>query len=191
MAIIRTPSGGMHAYYRGTEHQRNGHMPDHQHRFPLDRRLRGHPAQPGRRAGRTPWSASSPAPPRSTGRKAKELLDPQPERQPARAPQRTADGPRDVSHLAAWVAAQPEGNRNAGLFWAANRAVEAGDTATLDGLARAARDAGLEDREIDRTIRSAQQTATRGAGALLSILRQAEVREAREAAQPELEAEAS
>ena len=27
MAIVRTPSGGFHAYYRGTEHQRNGHIP--------------------------------------------------------------------------------------------------------------------------------------------------------------------
>ena len=27
MAIVRTPSGGFHAYYKGTEHQRNGHIP--------------------------------------------------------------------------------------------------------------------------------------------------------------------
>ena len=27
-AVIKTPSGGMHAYYKGTEHQRNGHLPD-------------------------------------------------------------------------------------------------------------------------------------------------------------------
>ena len=106
----------------------------------------------------------------------------------------------DVSHLAAWVASQPEGNRNEGLFWAANRAVEAGDTATLDGLARAARDAGLEEREIDRTIRSAQQTATRGAGRPFE--HQAGERratapvpaprgpQARESAQAQLEAEA-
>ena len=71
----------------------------------------------------------------------------------------TQTGPRDVSHLAGWVAAQQEGNRNEGLFWAANRAVEAGDTETLGQLAQAARDAGLDDREIDRTIRSAQQTS--------------------------------
>ena len=68
----------------------------------------------------------------------------------------TQTAPRDVSHLAAWVASQQEGNRNQGLFWAANRAIEAGDTDTLDKLAHAARQAGLDDREIDRTIRSAQ-----------------------------------
>src|SRR5207245_6837866 len=92
---------------------------------------------------------------------ARELLDPQPQRQPVRTPQRAADGPRDVSHLASWIASQPEGNRNAGLFWAANRAVEAGDTETLGSLAAAARSAGLDDREIDRTIRSAQQASAR------------------------------
>ena len=133
--------------------------------------------------------------------KVREHLDPQPERQPYRAPERSADRPRDVSHLTDWVARQPEGNRNEGLFWAANRAVEAGDTATLDGLARAARDAGLEEREIDRTIRSAQQTATRGAGrpfehqsrerAAAAPVPAPREPQAREATQPELEADAS
>ena len=37
-------------------------------------------------------------------------------------PARPRTGP---GHLARWVAAQREGNRNAGLFWAANRALEA------------------------------------------------------------------
>jgi hypothetical protein len=74
-----------------------------------------------------------------------------------RRPQADRQGPRDVSHLARWVAAQPEGNRNAGLFWAANRAVEAGDNEALDAIAKGAADAGLDEREISRTIRSAQQ----------------------------------
>jgi hypothetical protein len=122
-------------------------------------------------------------------------LDPQPERHPYRAPERDADRPRDVSHLAGWVARQPEGNRNEGLFWAANRAIEAGDTATLDGIARAARDAGLEEREIGRTIRSAQQSATRGEGRPFECQAQAVPAQreplARQATQPQLEAEAS
>ena len=79
---------------------------------------------------------------------------------PAGPPQRTADGPRDVGHLAAWVASQPEGNRNHGLFWASCRAVEAGDAATVDSLAGAARAAGLDEREIGRTIASAQRIAS-------------------------------
>ena len=156
MAVIRTPSGGAHFYYQGTGHQRNGHIPDKHLDF---RSTGGYVVSPPSQVGGRPYAVVSKQPSAATfdWGKAKELLDPQPERQPSRAPQRTADGPRDVSHLAAWVAAQPEGNRNAGLFWAANRAVEAGDTATLDGLARAARDAGLDAREADRTIRSAQQ----------------------------------
>ena len=31
----------------------------------------------------------------------------------------------DIGRLARWVARQAEGNRNAGLFWAASRALEA------------------------------------------------------------------
>ena len=94
---------------------------------------------------------------------AKQVLDPQPERQPYKPPERGEDRPRDLSHLPGWVAGQPEGNRNHGLFWASCRAVEAGDTATLGNLANAARAAGLDEREIDRTIASAQQTAGREA----------------------------
>ena len=53
---------------------------------------------------------------------------------------------------ARWVAAQPEGNRNAGLFWAANRALETDPAADLSPLAAAARHAGLDDQEITRTL---------------------------------------
>lgn len=55
------------------------------------------------------------------------------------------------------VASQPQGNRNAALFWAACRAVEEGhppdEIAPL--LLDAARACGLDDRESLRTIRSA------------------------------------
>jgi hypothetical protein len=63
-----------------------------------------------------------------------------------------------VSALARWVAAQPEGNRNAGLFWAANRALEADQAADLSLLAAAARQSGLPDAEINRTLDSARRT---------------------------------
>ena len=65
----------------------------------------------------------------------------------------------DLGHLARWVAAQPEGNRNAGLDWAANRALETDPTADLSQLADAARHAGLGDQEISRTLDSARRTA--------------------------------
>lgn len=162
MAIVRTPSGGFHAYYRGTEHQRNGHIPG----VHVDFRSQGGyvVAPPSTIAGRT-YEVARKQPSADTfdWGAARQVLDPQPERQPYRAPERTGDQPRDLSHLPGWVASQPEGNRNHGLFWASCRAAEAGDTATLDSLASAARTAGLDEREIGRTIASAQQTAGRGA----------------------------
>ena len=86
----------------------------------------------------------------------------QPHPQPARPP-----GHADTGRLAAWVARLPEGNRNAGLFWAACRAAETGHPGALDALAEAARTAGLPEREItaDHRLRAAQRR-TRAAGPL-------------------------
>ena len=56
------------------------------------------------------------------------------------------------------VASQAEGNRNAGLFWAANRALDGDPAADLSPLAAAARQAGLDEREIARTLNSARRT---------------------------------
>ena len=66
---------------------------------------------------------------------------------------------RDLGPLARWLAAQPEGNRNSGLYWAANRALEADPAADLSPLAAAARQAGLPDPEITRTLDSARHTS--------------------------------
>ena len=186
MAIVRTPSGGFHAYYKGTEHQRNGHIPG----VYVDFRSQGGyvVAPPSTIAGRTYEVAQKQASGDTFDwAAAKQVLDPQPERQPYKAPERTGDRPRDLSHLPGWVASQPEGNRNHGLFWASCRAVEAGDTATLDSLASAARSAGLDDREIDRTIASAQQAAGRAAG---RSFEHPAARVPSAAAQPDLQAEA-
>ena len=90
------------------------------------------------------------------------LLQPQRQHQQPRR-QARASGP-DLGHLARWVAARPEGNRNAGLFWAANRALEADPAADLSLLADAARQAGLADPEITRTLDSARRTAHPDAG---------------------------
>ena len=162
LAIIRTPSGGAHLYYQGTE-QRNGHLSGKH----LDYRARAGMSwhrRPGSPNGITKSSSISRATRPSIGRPRSSCL---PGAGTSALPATAAAGgdrPRDLSHLPGWVASQPEGNRNHGLFWAANRAAEAGDTETLGSLASAARAAGLDDREIDRTIRSAQQTAGRGAG---------------------------
>ena len=152
-AYIRTPSGGLHAYFTGTT-QHNGHLPA-QH---LDFRshggyilappshVAGHPYQLLKTTGghgTLDWQAVT------------QLLQPRRHQQrpePRPAPDQALD------HLARWVAAQPEGNRNAGLFWAANRALETDPAADLSPLAAAARHAGLEDQEITRTLDSARRT---------------------------------
>jgi Bifunctional DNA primase/polymerase, N-terminal len=160
-AAVRTPSGGIHVYFTGSR-QRSGHLPAHH----LDFRGQGGyvVAPPSTVGGRSyvlvhcqrsdaafNWSA------------ARELLDPQPRRQDGHT-DRQAHGHRDVTHLARWMASRPEGTRNESLFWAANRAIEAGDTDALNAIARAAQSAGLDEREVVRTIRSAQRGAERPCG---------------------------
>ena len=152
-AYIRTPSGGLHAYFTGSA-QRNGHLPT-QH---LDFRsaggyvlappsqVRGKPYQRIRtldgQAG-LDWQAVI------------RLLEPDRQyQQPATRPLPDYG----ITRLVRWVASQPEGNRNAGLFWAANRALDANPAADLNELAAAARQAGLPEQEITRTLNSARRT---------------------------------
>jgi hypothetical protein len=148
---VRTPSGGLHAYFTGTR-QHCGHLPAHHLDFRSHggyvltppSRIGGHPyqliSQPGGR-GHLDWAAVT------------RLLHPEPRRQQPRQPRAAS---RDLAGLARWVAAQPEGNRNAGLFWAANRALDANPAADLSPLAAAGRQAGLGEREITRTLDSAR-----------------------------------
>ena len=153
-AYIRTPSGGLHAYFTGSE-QGNGRLA-RQH---LDFRskggyvvappsaVNGRPYELIKRAegqGGLDWAAVT------------RLLEPEPQHRPQPSDERTADAHR----LAEWIARQPEGNRNDGLFWAANRALDAGLT-DLDQLAEAARSTGLDEREIARTLASARRRADR------------------------------
>ena len=138
-AWIRTPSGGMHAYFAGSD-QRSGRLPRHHLDFRSAGRLRPGPALPDRRPplralpklqpAATAWTG--PPPPASWN----------PSASPAPSAQRDASG-LDLSHLARWVAAQPHGNRNSGLYWAANRALDTDAAADLSPLAVAARQAGL------------------------------------------------
>ncbi len=158
-AIVRTPGGGMHAYFAGTD-QRSGKITG-QH---LDFRARGGYvlAPPSAVAGRRYEVVQhQPSDAIVDFAAIRDLLEPQRDLHRQAQPGREGEGPRDVMHLAAWVASQPEGNRNDGLFWAASRAAAAGDTAAREAISRAARSAGLDEREIARTIRSAQRGAAR------------------------------
>jgi hypothetical protein len=65
-----------------------------------------------------------------------------------------------VGALALYVSSRPPGQRNQGLFWAANRALERGATvADLDQLVAAAVAAGLSEVEARRTVASARRRA--------------------------------
>jgi hypothetical protein len=153
-AYVRTPSGGLHAYFTGT-HQRNGHLPAHHLDFlAIGGYVLAPPSTVGGKPYRILWEPD--------GRgdlnwgTVTRLLQPEPHRQRPRQPQAPSC---DLSGLARWVTARPEGNRNAGLFWAANRALETDPGADLSPLADAARQAGLPDAEITRTLDSARRTA--------------------------------
>jgi hypothetical protein len=146
---VRTPSGGLHAYFTGSA-QRNGHLPAHH----LDFRSRGgYVLAPPSRVDGKPYEVirTVNADGALNWGTVTALLEPH--RQPRR-PQPGPDPSRGLSYLARWVAGQAEGNRNAGLFWAANRALDADPAADLSSLAEAARQAGLGDREITRTLDS-------------------------------------
>ena len=153
-AYVATPSGGLHAYFTGSG-QRNGHLAAHH----LDFRSQGGyvlvpPSQVAGKpyelvktldgGGGLDWSAVT------------QVLEPR--KQPQRPQDRPPLDGGSLDHLAGWVARQGEGNRNAGLFWAANRALDADHAADLSPLAVAARQAGLEEREIQRTLDSARKT---------------------------------
>ena len=152
MAYVRTPSGGLHAYFTGSA-QRNGHLAAHH----LDFRSRGgYVLAPSSRVGGKPYEVIRTVNAGGTLDWAAVTALLEPRRQPCRPQPGPAPG-RDLSHLARWVASQAEGNRNAGLFWAANRALDADPAADLGPLATAARQAGLGDREITRTLDSARK----------------------------------
>ena len=155
-ASVQTPSGGLHLYLLGSD-QRCGHLPARHVDF-LARG--GYVLAPPSQADGRPYVAL-----KSLGgdgwlnwtAAARQLSPRQPQR-PAHLRERPRFGQRQIGILARWLAIQREGNRNAGLFWAANRALENDPAADLSPLVAAARQAGLENREINKTLNSALRT---------------------------------
>ena len=153
-AQIRTPSGGAHLCFAGTR-QRCGHLPASHIDFlaqggyvllppsQVDGRPYEHVKALGGR-GILEWAGAA------------SLLEPPRRRHSPPAP--SAPGER-VNTLARWLANQREGNRNNGLFWTANRLLEADLAADLGPLAAAARQVGLNESEITRTLNSARRTS--------------------------------
>jgi hypothetical protein len=154
-AVVATPSGGLHVYFAGSD-QRSSRLPRHH----LDFKARGGYvlAPPSHVNGKPYHVISRPA---GSGvldwSAAVRLL--YPERHSLAPLSHLA--PSDVGRLAGWVERLREGNRNSGLFWAACRAVEAGQPGGLDDLTAAAARAGLGHREIARTIASARRAVQR------------------------------
>ena len=167
--LVSTPSGGMHAYYPVAqgEQQRSWQVA----RAGVDFRGDGgyiiippSVVQNEDSAvcyGLARIAGTPPQPVDASG--LREFLDPR----PAPPPQPLSSGLQrqpDVSRLASWVAARAEGERNRGLFWAACRLAEnnipAGDA--VEVLSAAASQAGLRQREITATIRSAYRTTHNG-----------------------------
>lgn len=167
MFLVATPSGGTHAYYPSTPGEV---QPCWQAaRAGIDFRgdggyivvppssliVEGAP-QKYRVAAANPGPAST-----IDARQLRDVLDPRPA--PQASSTRAGVAPSvDAGRLAAWVSHRAEGERNRGLFWAACRLAETGlplGSAT-EVLAAAAGDAGLNDREISTTIRSAYRTVS-------------------------------
>ena len=167
-ALVRTPSGGLHAYYPA--HPDRAQSSWQAARAHVDFRGDGGyiiapPSKVLRPGGvRAPYRlivASGDTPVPVDAARLRDFLDP---RTPitidrARAARFERQG-SDAKVLAGWVAARGEGERNRGLFWAACRLAESGTPpdATLDALGPAAEHAGLGSREIMATIRSAYRT---------------------------------
>lgn len=175
--LVRTPSGGLHAYYPlgDTGEQRSWQAPSAHIDFRGDG---GYIIAPPSRitvAGRSTTydviAVSNHAAHPIDALKLRHFLEP-----PRSLPLRSSDLPpigTRPDKLAAWVASRPEGRRNGGLFWAACRMVENGHDYrdTLAALGDAAVSAGLPEREVETTVQSACRIASRlsstpGAGRL-------------------------
>jgi len=165
LALVRTPSGGMHAYFPADPARP---QPSWQAaRAHVDFRGAGGyvvvpPSIVESENGRGLYELVGRPQPRPAPVDAAALrnfLDPRPEPTFRHTGATRAE---DAERLAGWVAALGEGGRNRGLFWAACRLAEAGvaPSVTLDALGPAAERIGLPPREVVTTIRSAYRATT-------------------------------
>lgn len=175
-AFVRTPSGGIHAYYPADPDQV---QPSWQVASAgIDFRGAGGyvivpPSVVVTGVGPSSYeliSAGKSDPVPVDARALRDFLEPRPmwPTAPATAMRRGVD--LDVERIARWVATRGEGERNRGLFWASCRLAESGlaPDSIRAALAPAAEHAGLPALEVAATIRSAHRAAA-GAAASASV----------------------
>jgi hypothetical protein len=156
MAIVRTPSGGIHAYFQGSE-QRSAATVAH-----VDFRSRGgYVVAPHSTVDGRPYVVVHRDPQSTAGvdfGAVRRLIDPQREREHQwEPPQHLRDGERqNLDHIVNHMAGLDDGRKRY-LFWAANRVLDHDQPERLEDLAQAARAAGSDPRQIARTIDSARQ----------------------------------
>lgn len=162
---VRSPSGGLHLYYpaaAGLEHSSWSRGRTH-----VDfRGVGGYIIAPpstittehGGRRYEVIARGQHPRP--VDADRIREFLTPKPDPSARAFVAATTMRETSVEQIAGWVSSLAEGNRNAGLFWAACRLAETGLTEhdTLGILEPAAMSAGLKAREIAATIRSAHRS---------------------------------
>lgn len=156
--VVRTPSGGLHLWYRSSGDGNHAGLAG------LDYRGQGgYVLAPGSATpeGRYEWvsaddSADTPAAQAPPWTALQTALRHQPHRpDPATPAQPGQPSGAGLEALQRHVSRLPEGNRNAGLYWAARRAVA--DGYDPDRLTEAARACGLPDHEIRATLASARK----------------------------------
>jgi len=165
LAAVETPSGGLHLYFpaRGDAHQRSWQSARAGVDFrgdggyiivpPSARDIEGEARQ-----YKTLQLAHGSGHPLDAQRLRDFLDPPRPSTGPRGAA--TAMAPADLTRLASWVSRLQEGERNHGVFWAACKMAEkdvpAGEA--LDALTAAGASAGLSEREVTTTVRSAYRS---------------------------------
>lgn len=164
--LVRTPSGGLHAYFQPIDPGMRSWSLHGQH---VDfRGDRGYVIAPPSRISRSDGTISAYQVIAVAQHEARPLdsdalrrfLDPP---RAVRPPAALTLGDARPDRLAHWVATRPEGARNQSLFWAACRMAECGQRydVAMSMLGEAAQSAGLPGREAETTIRSAYRIASR------------------------------
>lgn len=162
LIVVRTPSGGLHAYYVGTE-QRCASLKRHYIDF---KAADGYVIVPPSVVDGRPYEIirEQPHGDMLNWSAVREFLDPPQPINPVRPRAINPVNGNGIPGLAAWLARQGEGNRNASLYWSCCRALENGASEhDLDELVTIAKSIGLDEREALRTVRSALRTIRRSA----------------------------